>query len=108
MFILLVLGLCVTTIMFTASRADAMRAQLRTANNLRDQLVREIAEVQTLAITSLKASPQYLNRVNELLDRATDIVRTTNLNNANSLQNLHGGIALVSQARAIVAGASAK
>jgi hypothetical protein len=108
MIVLIVFGLCMTAIMIAANRADKMRVRRRTANILRDQLVREIAEVQTLAITSLKASPQYMQRVNELLDRATDIVRKTNVDSADSLQNLHGGIALVSQAGAIVAGASAR
>jgi len=70
--------------------------------------VREIAEVQTLAITSLKASPEYMQRVNELLNRGTDVVRATHVDSPNSAHDLQGGLAMVSQARAIVAGAGAR
>jgi hypothetical protein len=91
-----------------AAQADDKVKRKRTANALREQLLREIAELQCLAITTLRTSPEYAQRVNELLNRGTEIAASTNIDKADSVSNLQGGLALVSQARAIVAGAGAR
>ena len=76
-----------------AAQADDKVKRKRTANALREQLLREIAELQCLAITTLRTKVlEYAQRVNELLNRGTEIAASTNIDKADSVSNLQGDL----------------